>query len=392
MDPTKQYVSTRSLSSFLSDAGEVSSLKTLDIELTERCNYNCIHCCINQPRTSPLSEKELSSRRLREILIEAATLNVRIVRLTGGEPLLRPDFADIYSFARQLGLDVLLFTNGSLLTPELVELLAARPANKKLEITCYGMSRESYESVTRTPGSFRLFRQGVELLVQAKIPFVIKGAILPENAHEVDAFDAWNSTLPWGNGRTSFALFFDLRLRRDSEKKNDRIREKRIAPVRGLAIISRGGRDFIDDQRTYCSEFMFPQGDRLFVCGAGKSTVSLDAYGWLHPCQLVKDPGTAYDLGGGSLKKALSEFFPAIRRRRAEHPEYLRRCADCFLKGLCEMCPGKSWTEHGTLDTPVEYCCSVAHAQAVYLGYLREGEKGWEVQDGKERLKRPGDV
>jgi hypothetical protein len=67
-------------------------------------------------------------------------------------------------------------------------------------------------------------------------------------------------------------------------------------------------------------------------------------------------------------------------------PEYLKRCARCFLKGLCEQCPAKSWSEHGTLDTPVEYLCLVAHAQALDLGLLAEGEKGWEVSAWRDRI------
>ncbi len=50
--------------------------------------------------------------------------------------------------------------------------------------------------------------------------------------------------------------------------------------------------------------------------------------------------------------------------------------------------PAKSWTEHGTLDTPVEYLCEVAHAQARKLGLLGEDEKSWEVTDGQARVAR----
>ena len=73
---------------------------------------------------------------------------------------------------------------------------------------------------------------------------------------------------------------------------------------------------------------------------------------------------------------------------RPTNPEYLNRCGRCFLKGLCEQCPAKSWMEHGTLDTPVEYLCAVAHAQARYLGLLNEKESAWEVEDGKKRVQR----
>ncbi|MDP3397212.1 MAG: hypothetical protein Q8S57_11195, partial [Methanoregula sp.] len=88
------------------------------------------------------------------------------------------------------------------------------------------------------------------------------------------------------------------------------------------------------------------------------------------------------------LKEVLTEFFPKFREKKAENPEYLRRCAVCFLKGLCEQCPAKSWMENGALDTPVEYLCEVAHAEARYLGLLHEGEHAWEVADGRERVRQ----
>jgi len=40
--------------------------------------------------------------------------------------------------------------------------------------------------------------------------------------------------------------------------------------------------------------------------------------------------------------------------------------------------------EHGTLDTPVEYFCEIAHAQARYLGWLGGSEYGWEVEDRRK--------
>jgi radical SAM protein with 4Fe4S-binding SPASM domain len=106
--------------------------------------------------------------------------------------------------------------------------------------------------------------------------------------------------------------------------------------------------------------------------------------------------GERLAVSGGSnrkpnLKDALINFFPKIRQMKAANPEYLRRCARCFLKGLCEQCPAKSWMEYGTLDTPVEYLCGVAHTQACYLGLLQEGEKAWEVEDGVGRVEKFGE-
>jgi hypothetical protein len=105
-------------------------------------------------------------------------------------------------------------------------------------------------------------------------------------------------------------------------------------------------------------------------------------------CMLLRHPDTVSDLRHGTLREALTGAFPRFKEMRATNPEYLRRCARCFLMGLCEQCPGKSWAEHGTLDTPVEYLCRVAHAQARFFGLLGDGERAWQVTDWRLRVGR----
>ncbi len=92
-------------------------LDKLDIELTERCNNNCIHCYIKLPVEDQAARKrKLSTDDIRNILKEAASLGCLTARFTGGEPLLREDFEELYVFARKQGLKVMLFTNTTLIT------------------------------------------------------------------------------------------------------------------------------------------------------------------------------------------------------------------------------------------------------------------------------------
>ena len=87
-------------------------LEQLDIELTERCNNDCIHCCINLPANDAEAQRrELTTQQIRDIFGQAAELGCLQVRITGGEPLLRDDFAELYLVARRLGLRVQLYTN-----------------------------------------------------------------------------------------------------------------------------------------------------------------------------------------------------------------------------------------------------------------------------------------
>ena len=369
--------------------GKSPLLGNLDLELTERCNNNCIHCCINLPAHDPAArERELSTEEIGDVLKEATSLGCLTVRFTGGEPLLREDFEDLYVLARKLGLKVIIFTNATLITPRLAKLFERIPPLREIEVTVYGMSKKSYEAVTRTPGSFEAAWRGIDLLLEKKVPFVVKCALLPPNRGEMQEFEAWAATIPWMDGPPRYSMFFDLRCRRNPEEKNRLIKSLRLSPEEGVKVLTRRREKYFKSMKAFCSKFMHPSGDDLFHCGAGVGSGCVDAYGQFQPCILLRHPGTVCDLKSSSLEETLTHFFPKIRRMKAHNPVYLTRCARCFLKGLCEQCPAKSWTEHGTLDTPVEYLCEIAHAQARYLGLLEDGEMSWEVTDWEKRLSR----
>lgn len=90
-----------------SDRPLLLRLGALDIELTERCDNDCIHCCINLPAgDAEAPARELTTEQWKDVLQQAADLGCLQVRFTGGEPLLRSDFEELYLFARRLGLKV----------------------------------------------------------------------------------------------------------------------------------------------------------------------------------------------------------------------------------------------------------------------------------------------
>lgn len=365
-------------------------LQWLDLELTERCNLDCQHCCVNLPAGDfKAKEKELPTDGIKKILEQAAALGCLTVRFTGGEPLLRDDFAELYAFARRLGLKVVLFTNATLVTPRLAELFCKIPPLEKIEVTLYGMRQASYEAVTRTPGSFAAAQQGIAMLLENKIPLAVKSALLPANRAEKSEFESWAAkTIPGMEKPPPYAFFFDLRSRRDSPAKNRLILSLRPSCRDGLTFLTAKKDEYIREMKHFCPANLAVHDDRLFKCNAGLGNGSVDANGIFQACLLLRHPDTVVDLNKRSLKEALTGFFPELREKKAENPEYLRRCASCFLPGLCEQCPAKSWLEHGTLDTPVDYFCEIAQVQARFLGLLSENENPWNVSDWRERLAR----
>ena len=365
-------------------------LEQLDIELTERCNNDCIHCCINLPANDAEAQRrELTTQQIRDIFGQAAELGCLQVRITGGEPLLRDDFAELYLVARRLGLRVQLYTNACLVTPAIADLFARIPPLAPVEVTVYGMCRESYEAVTRAPGSFRRFREGASLLEERGVPFWVKTALLPQNRADMDGFEAWAKTLPSMTRPPLYSLFFDLRERRDDEKKNRLIQSLRLSPKEGVSFLMKNDKSREELSR-FAAKFFRPFSDRLFDCGVCEGgNLCVDAYGRAQPCMGVRTPALTIDLLGGAGKTTLrdaQERFAPLRDMLAANPDYLRRCARCFLRGLCEQCPAKSWAEHGTLDTPVDYLCEVAHAMARAMGWLTGDEHGWEARNWHERV------
>jgi radical SAM protein with 4Fe4S-binding SPASM domain len=363
-------------------------LRALDIELTERCNNDCIHCYINLPEHDRAAKKrELSTGDIQDVLKEGADLGCLTVTFTGGEPLLREDFDEIYLSARRLGLDVILNTNARLITPERADLFKRIPPRKPIEISLYGMRRESYEPITRSPGSFDDAWKGIQRLRERDVPFSLNNALLPQNRKEKEEFDTWASLVSSTNELPSYAMFFDLRGRHDSKEKNDRIKSLRISPEEGLKILAGDEYSYRRVNQEFFNRFTVPPDERIFICEGMLENPSLDAYGMLQPCLGCRHPHTLYNLQMGSLKDALENFFPKLKHFRATDREYLSRCARCYLRSFCDQCPAKSWMEHGTLDTPVDYLCTITHIQAQYLGLLECHEKAWLVDNLKEKIK-----
>jgi len=149
-------------------------------------------------------------------------------------------------------------------------------------------------------------------------------------------------------------------------------------------VLARDEARYRKDMSEFALKFMGIVGDSLFACGAS-NRMNIDAYGRAQPCMGIKSPDFMTDLATMSLEKALDSF-SRLREIRATNPEYLYRCARCFLKGLCDQCPAKSWTESGETDRPVEYLCDVAHAKARFMGWLGNTERAWEVVEWRERL------
>jgi len=132
--------------------------KIIEFELTTSCNYSCIHCYCNAGR---ISKNELSTNEVKKVIKDLHELGVQIIDLIGGEPLIRQDIFEIVSFGRSIGAQLMINTNGSLATKEVVKKLKDINPNLLIGVSIDGHKKEIHEFV-RGAGTFEKTMKGLK--------------------------------------------------------------------------------------------------------------------------------------------------------------------------------------------------------------------------------------
>jgi radical SAM protein with 4Fe4S-binding SPASM domain len=341
---------------------------SFELEITARCNNNCRHCYINLPANDQQAErKEISLGEIKNIVDEAIGLGALWCLLTGGEPLLREDFPDIYLYLKKRGLLVSVFTNTTLINQEHIKLFKKYPP-RDIEITVYGVTGETYEKVTRKSGSFAAFMAGLNLLLQNGVKVRFKAMALRSNLKELPKISAFCRE------RTKDYFRFDpfLHLRFDGNKeRNEEIKSERLSAEEIVAI------ERLDSERSAalkkgCDKLINPEFSRfncnhLFHCGTGEGSFTVSYDGFYRLCSSLWHPDCIYDLKKGTLADTWENFVLKVRDMRSNKEEFLSKCRKCPIINLCIWCPAHSHLECGELDQPVDYFCEVAHSRQKML-------------------------
>jgi radical SAM protein with 4Fe4S-binding SPASM domain len=344
------------------------ALISFDLEITARCNNNCRHCYINLPAGDKAARgRELSLEEISLVADEAVSLGGFWCLITGGEPFLREDFFDIYRSLKNKGLLVSVFTNATLITPQHIALFKKYPP-RDIEVSVYGVTKGTYEKVTRRPGSFDAFIRGLELLLKNGIKVRLKAMALRSNVHELPKIARFCRQ----NTKDYFRFEPFLHLRFDgNQTRNQEIKSERLSPEEIVALERSDPERFDSLEREcdtlICPEFSATSCNRLFACGAGNRSFTLSYDGLFRLCSSLWHPLCVYDLRKGNLSDAWHSFAPKVRGMTSARKEFTEECRICPLINLCMWCPAHAHLESGELDKPVEYFCNVAQARAEML-------------------------
>lgn len=314
-------------------------------EITHRCNLKCAHCYLptslrhKAPLQRPLELVEVYS-----LLDDIASEGCIWLLITGGEPLLHPNFREIYCYAKRKGFITTLFTNGTLLTSKIADLLAAYTPFL-VEISLYGASPETYERISGNGRWFERVLRGVDLLLERKIRVRLKTMVLYLNMHELEDMKRlaaerhlsfrWDGTIIARTDGDQTPC--DLRL-----SAEDLVKLEMAEPRRREAWVDR------------VREGLVEASDALYKCQAGDTAFGFDGFGQLFLCLNARVP--SYDMSAGSFHEGYHYFLQEVRNRipPADFP-----CRKCKFIRLCRYCPGRFLLETGNEFTPSKWYCDV---------------------------------
>ena len=347
------------------------------IEVTQRCNNRCVHCYNNLAAGNKAAlEKELSLDEHCRIIDEIAGFGCLWLLFTGGEIFLRKDFLDIYTYAKKKGLLITLFTNGTLITPDIADYLAQFPPFS-IEITLYGSTQKTYESITGVPGSYDRCLRGTRLLMDRKLPLKLKTMAISQNKHEISQMKHFVEE------ELGLEFKFDTMInpRRDCSQSP---LDVRLSPAEVMELDLKDS-ERVAEWKSFAQRFNKPlldpeKIDNLYQCGGGYQSFAIDPVGRLSVC--VMSPGDSYDLRKGSFKEGWEEHLFSLRQRKATRKT---KCSACQIKSMCGMCPVNSELECRDAEAPIDFLCQVAHLRAYVLGldiaphgnceYCRDGSR-----------------
>ena len=318
-------------------------------ELTERCNLACRICYIRQlPGDATRLAKELTASAWLELAHEAVDNGMVFLLLTGGEVFVRPDFFELFTPLTRLGLILILFTNGTLITESVAARLAEAPPNRT-EITIYGATAATYEAIAGVPGSYARCCAGIEALVKHRIPLGLKSTIIRQNIGELDAMR--QMAHDWG---LPFSAGWLISKRRDGAPSG--IVDCRLPAAECIAIEATDRASATEWTKATLRESSIGR-DRNFYCQAGQTAFVVNSQGEMNVCIDLPFPAARpLEIGFRSAWEQVQSYVDSAL-------PLAPLCMTCEVRTYCPRCPAWSQLETGTLTDPVPYLCEIARAR-----------------------------
>ncbi len=349
-----------------------------NFELTPCCNLNCRMCYVRQDYAQVQMQGGLiDAKQWLEWGRQAADQGMLFLLLTGGEPLTHPQFKEIYTGLKKLGLMISLNTNGTLIDNDMVEFLC-NDAPTRVNITLYGSSADTYEKLCGHGEVYEKVIWAIRALSERGINVKINYSATPSNADDMaEVFqiaDAYHL-----NVQSTMYMFPGIRRNRQFEE-GDRFTSEQAGYTQMLCdklrytqkqFISRAEEIETGNILPNMEDECMDQPAERLSCRAGRTSFWVTWDGRMSPCGMMTQPQA--DLQSLGFEKAWQEI-----RTQSEQIYLPLKCTQCSARAVCHVCVAAILAEGGTDDKVPSYICDMT------ASYLRHMKKSAEEIKGIE--------
>jgi len=330
---------------------------TCIFEITRRCNLRCIHC---ENQCGEISQRELSTEQIRSVARGLAQLGCRHVDVTGGEPLLHPDWDKLCRDFVDVGLRVAVISNGTLLDGD--RLTRAVDAG----VAALGISLDGLPS---THDSIRLrqgagpspWREAVAAIERAlsRLETIVITAVNRRNLAELPALHDFLATL--GVKRWQIQLVIPMGRALEAAQPIV-IAPADLEPLTAFLVAARASgktpRVDVSDTIGYFSEREMglrgsPESPSLWTgCQAGIRAVAITYDGRVRGCSMLPPEFDAGDLHDESIATIWNDAERFAYSTRFDAANLAGACARCRVGPLCRAgCTTMAYWTTGSIYT-----------------------------------------
>ena len=353
-------------------------------ELLPLCNMNCDMCYVRLSKDE--AERQGGLRTADEWIALAQRMKdmgLLTLQLTGGEPLLFPEFKRLYVTLKKMGLMTTINTNGTLIDEQWADFFAQNPP-RRFSITLYGADEKAYTELCHYPGGFAKTLRAVRLLRQRGLEVKLNYTVTRTNADDLWRVFEIAEEL---NVPINVASYVTPASRERSQPFD---RQMRLLPqeagrINAMAYARAVGRTaFLNEaQRQLWFAKNLQPGEPRMTCQAGRCSVMVNWQGMMRPCIMLDQPSISLRETDVQVAwKQITEYVDSVRTSS--------RCASCALRLTCPVCAASALAETGNCDGTPEYLCRYTQQTLLTMAEIcmhemqRRRRNGEEAEDGKE--------
>ena len=333
-------------------------------ELTARCNLDCRMCYIHKranDRLAMLLEK--NTAWWVDLARQCQRSGMLTLLITGGEPLLRPDFEEIYRECKKLGLLISINTNAVLLDERLLALFAEEQPYR-VNVSFYGASEETYHRLCGVSGVYDRVREAVLELKRRGVHLRLNYTIASHNIDDAAAIHAFAAAHDIPVQATSY-LFPPLRACAFGPCENERPDAETAAEYQYRYERISLSEESLQKKRETAGKLLSQTVPLQSParCRAGISAFWVNCTGQLYACGMI--PSVCCELSSMPFSTAWEEL-----KQKSSVIRLPAHCTSCAYRPQCEVCSAICYAENGHFDAPPEYLC---RKTAAHLRFLCEG-------------------